>query len=86
MMLTHLLLAAVSLSGCGPHQEISDRLEDSGYSMIAGGLVGDGALLFEIYADEAGDWVALLTRASDRISCIKIVGSGWAARQSGYPA
>lgn len=85
MMLDYLVFAVVSLSGCGPHQEIADRLKDSGYSMIAGGLIEGGVLFFEVYVDEAGDWVALLTRASDRLSCVKAAGSDWAGPQSGYP-
>lgn len=86
MMLDSLLLAAILMHGCAPHQEIVERLDDSGYSAIAGGVIEDGVLLLEIFVDDAGDWVVLLTRASDRFACVKATGTGWITRETGNPA
>jgi hypothetical protein len=84
-MIELLLAATASIAACAEYEEIVARLDGSGYAIAAQGIAEDGALLFEIFVDNDGDWVALLTRASDRFSCIKAIGSDWAAPQSGYP-
>jgi hypothetical protein len=86
MMLDLFPLVAMSTEGCAPHQEIAERLDQSGYAVVAKGLIEGGNLLLEIFVDDAGDWVALLTRAGDRFSCVKAAGSNWSTPSSGAPA
>jgi len=85
-MLELLIASTAPVAACAQHDEIVGRLDGSGYEVAAQGTVEDGVLLLEIFVDNDGDWVALLTRASDQLSCVKAVGSGWAVPQSGYPA
>lgn len=86
MMPTLLLLAAMSLQGCAPHGEIVRQLDESGYSAAAAGVAAEGALLLEIFVDETGNWIAVLTRAGDRLACVKAAGSGWTMRAPGVSA
>jgi hypothetical protein len=77
MISTIVLLAAGSAYGCAPHELILETLERSGYAVVGAGPAASGRLLIEIYADEAGNWVAVLTRAADRLSCVQAIGTDW---------
>jgi len=77
---------AAALAGCAPHATMVDGLARSGYAIDAQGIVAGGELLIEIFVDETGNWVAVLSRASDELACIKAAGSDWMARPSGRPA
>lgn len=78
-------MVAAALAGCAPHDTMTEALERSGYAIGAQGIVAGGALLIEIFVDDAGNWVAVLSRASDELACIKAAGSDWAV-QIGSPA
>jgi hypothetical protein len=86
MIHAFIILAASVGSGCAPHEQLFEQLGRAGYAVIGAGPIGGGQLLMEIYVDEAGNWVAVLTSAADRLSCVKAMGTDWRSSATGEAA
>lgn len=81
-----LMVASVLTVGCVPRAQLVADLDRHGYAVVGDGPVEGGHLLVEIYVDDAGNWLAVLTRAVDQLACIKASGTGWRTEPAGDSA
>ena len=68
---------AIAQNVCGPHEEITKRLE-TGYQekRIGVGLAGNGTLVELFRSEEKGTWTFMYTRP-DGVSCLMAAGADW---------
>lgn len=83
-----LLVASVSIAAgeCGAHADIAGRLADHGYQIAGHGVLQGGETLLELYLTPTGEWAVLLTRAVDRLACLKATGPEWTSSAVGEEA
>ncbi len=61
---------------CGPHEELTKRLEMSYHEKSKGfGLVGNGGLV-ELFVSDNGTWSFIITRP-DGLTCLMAAGKNW---------
>lgn len=86
MIHTLLAVASILATGCVPRAQLVADLDRYGYAIVGDGPVDGGQLLVEIYVDESGNWLAVLTRAADQLACIKASGTDWRTEPTGEAA